>query len=460
MIKYAFLFVLAFGGLAYISAQINLVPNPGFEGQPLLPDTSANGRLRASIKEYKDTHPDASSDHISSSLGIFPLDIPVNSYAQGNPGDYLVEGWFQPTEGTSDFWNSNECSPHGEKFPAARKQGGKIGMVFKLTPEYIETQLTEPLEAGVNYYLEFYIRPPKASMYQALTTIGALLTRDKMIQYNGAYIKAQPQIMFCDTIVLNDSYKWHKISGCFTAKGGEEFLTIGVFDFNTQTKAKFEPFIPRGGAEQNLDILKGSGNWWYYLLDDVMLTEDHDCEMFESPKENVTFLIDVSASMYRGEYIDALKGDIESYLLGAGKNTEVSILSFAATVTTLASHVNLKDEHKLTAVLDSLLPGSKTNIQEGLRKAFEAASNVKDTTIENRMILLTDASFTLDETAIGLIQKAMAKGITFTVFHYGEKPNEILNKLIQRNGGEYHSSSQESLQKLLVHKVECPCKIK
>ena len=102
-LKYVFLFVLAYTGYAYSFSQENLISNPGIEGEPLLPDTSINGRLRASIKEFRHTHPGASSDHISSSLGIFPLDIPVQSYSQGKAGDYLVEGWFQATNGTTDF---------------------------------------------------------------------------------------------------------------------------------------------------------------------------------------------------------------------------------------------------------------------------------------------------------------------------------------------------------------------
>jgi hypothetical protein len=465
--RYIFYFFLIISAPVWVVGQENLVSNPGFEGDPLLPDSTANGHLRASIREYKKTHPGASADNISSAFGLFPLEIPNTSYSQGKPGDMLVQGWFQPTLGTTDYWNTNTSYPGSDPFPSSPRQGGKMGMVFSITPEYIETRLTEPLEAGRSYYVEFYIHPPKTASIQALSSLGALFTKDSLITQRGGYIQAQPQVLVCDTVVLNDQAHWRKISGCFTAKGGEQFLTIGCFDFYEAMgiRKKFEPFFAkqtRFGSPQEINKFQnGYGDLWYYLVDDVLVTEDEDCEHFEAESENITFLVDVSASMHRGGFMDALKQDIEAFLLGVGKNTEVSILSFAAQVKILTSHTKLTDESKLSTLLDSLVPGGKTNIQEAIGKAYQIAGQVKDTTLENRMILLTDAAFDLDESTIHIIQEGFLKrNIRLQVFHYGTEKNEKLDRMITKNGGEYHSSSGESLQKVLVNQVDCPCKLK
>ncbi len=465
-LKHTFIFVLVFLSSGLLLGQGNLVTNGGFEGYPLLPDTSINGRMRDNIKWYRTSHPGVSSDQVSSALGIFSLDIPVNSYSQGKAGDYLVDGWFQATDGTTDFWNSNDCSVGNYKLPGSPRHGGKIGMVLNIAPEYIETKLDEPLEAGMSYYLEFFIHPPAGANWQALTTFGALFTSEKIITSNTDYIKALPQVLVCDTVVLNNSHNWQKISGCFTAKGGEQYLTIGCFDFYEAMgiRKKFEPFYAKqamGKSMHEPKLSDGSKRWWYYLVDDVMLTEDEDCEHFIQEHESMTLLIDVSASMYRGKYMDALKDDIETYISGAGKNTDISVLSFAADVKTLVNHAKLNDPNRLASVLDSLVPGGKTNIMNGIVKAFKTAKEVKDTTIENRVILLTDADFELDETTIAVIKEAYEhRNITLSVFHYGTKPNDKLDKLLVKNGGEYHSSSTESLQELLIHEVVCPCRLK
>jgi hypothetical protein len=465
--RYLCYFLLVMLTPAWVNGQENLVTNPGFEGDPLLPDSSENGRLRTSIREYKMSHPGVSSDNVSSVFGRFPLEIPNTSYSQGKPGDMLVQGWFQPTLGTTDYWNTHTSYPGSDPFPRSPRQGGKIGMVLSITPEYIETRLAEPLVAGRSYYVEFYIHPPKTASVQALSSFGALFTKDSLVTQTGGYIEAMPQVLVCDTVVLNDQAHWRKISGCFTAKGGEAFLTIGCFDFYEfmGIRKKFEPFFAKqtrfGSPQEITKFQNGYGDLWYYLIDDVLVTEDDDCEHFEAETENITFLVDVSSSMYRGGYMDELKQDIEAFLLGVGKHTEVSILSFASQVKVLANHARLTDEHTLTTLLDSLVPGGKTDIYEAIGKGYQIAGQAKDTTLENRMILLTDAAFDLDQTTIDIVQEGfLKKNIRLQVFHYGHERNDKLDRLITRNGGEYHSSSGESLQKVLVNQVHCPCKLK
>ena len=463
-IKTAFLFGVVFGQFVSGWGQENLVHNPGFEGYPLLPDTSHEGQLRTAIHDFQQAHPDVTWDSVARAFHRFSLDIPVNQFSQGKPGNYLVDGWFQPTRGTTDYWNSNNCHPGDERFPPSPRQGGKIGMVFVISPEYIETRLQEPLEAGMSYYLEFYIRPPEAARWQALTSIGALFTHDSLLLNNDDYIQALPQVLVCDTVLLNGYEKWQKISGCFTARGGEQYLTIGCFDFYEAMgiRKKFDPFFKRPVTPRNFSFLTegGNNNWWYYLLDDVYLVEDPACEQMEANAGNLTLLIDVSASMYRGKYMEALKQDIETYLTGAGKKTHISILSFAAGVQVLTDHAQLNDEASIDAVLDSLVPGGQTDIRQAIAQAYQVAGTVKDTTADNRIILLTDANFELDETAVKQIKQGLSSGIRFNVFHYGDHRNEALSRLVTKNGGEYHSSATESLQQLLIHQVECPCRVK
>ena len=109
---------------------------------------------------------------------------------------------------------------------------------------YLQTKLKSILQTGGCYYGEFWVSLVNYSRI-AINNIAMLLT-DTAIWSAGSsnspnfgydLIPANPQIFNYGNPVITDTLNWVKISGVFTAQGGEEYITIGNFkdDANTTT---------------------------------------------------------------------------------------------------------------------------------------------------------------------------------------------------------------------------------
>lgn len=98
---------------------------------------------------------------------------------------------------------------------------------------YLGQQLSRPLEAGTTYYFELFY-----------STLGRGELEDFYIQAAfGAYLSQEPQDIGIATQldvvpqVRNnvappyECGRWNKLAACFEAEGGEEYITIGFFDF-------------------------------------------------------------------------------------------------------------------------------------------------------------------------------------------------------------------------------------
>ncbi|HMZ47134.1 MAG TPA: hypothetical protein PLU36_10045, partial [Chitinophagaceae bacterium] len=106
---------------------------------------------------------------------------------------------------------------------------------------YLQTKLKSLLQIGGCYYAEFWV---SLLNYSRIATNNiAMLVTDTAILVDASYdaqfgiglIPANPQIFNYGNPVITDTLNWVKISGVFTAQGGEEYLTIGNFKDDTNT---------------------------------------------------------------------------------------------------------------------------------------------------------------------------------------------------------------------------------
>lgn len=210
------------------------------------------------------------------------------------PLDYQIEyatGWYAPTEGTSDYFNT--CSIGNVAVPLNNfgyqtpfSGNGYVGIFanqFLMTQlqcfngemvsygrEYVQTKLITPLQANYTYKITFYISLADTVGGYAVKNIGALFTSDSIGFNCFKPIIANPQIKSPDFVT--DNVNWTKVEGEFIAQGGEQYLTIGNFadtlDFATDT-------LP---VKIGSDWQDGSGISYYYV-DDIILQEE---EVFDS----------------------------------------------------------------------------------------------------------------------------------------------------------------------------------
>lgn len=194
----------------------------------------------------------------------------------------VAPNWFQPTLGTSDYFNS--CAGIGSLvgvplnqfgFENAHSNFGYAGFYcfgsnsfVNSGREYIQTKLKYSLTSGIEYYMEFYVSladfPAVHCNQVAINSFGCYFSDSAFFDSIYTNITRIPQIQTTSSQIYTDTSGWMKIQGIYKAKGGEEYITIGNFkdDASTQTQVV---------ASSN--VLPISVQISYYYIDDVSLFE-------------------------------------------------------------------------------------------------------------------------------------------------------------------------------------------
>lgn len=225
----------------------------------------------------------------------------------------IVDAWYQPTAGSADYYNicgSRDCGVPRNKLGIqdAHFGNGFCGIYCSKTDyrEYLQTELKEPLKAGEMYRVSFYVSLSEYSS-GAVATIGALFTTDrigdtlrsvlmdKSIKQLAPGISQtvatyyEPQVVNDYDRVLDDTKAWMQISGVFTAKGGERFMTIGNFYPASQSNVV------------DLDSLTYLLPGAYYYIDDVSVT-CLGCKVETNPESDSSLVAELPMT-----YADTLK---------------------------------------------------------------------------------------------------------------------------------------------------------
>lgn len=200
-----------------------------------------------------------------------------------------VDGWYQPTKGSADYFNtcgSRECgvpkNKLGEQLPHDGE--GYCGIYCSKNDyrEYLQTRLRRKLRAGDSIRLTFFVSLSEQST-GAVATLGGLFTKEviydtvRSILLHKEYETLSddifqviattytPQVMNPPDVPLTDTKNWQCVTGIFVADGGEQYITLG--NFNTAERSGYvEP-------DSLVQLLPGS----YYYIDDVFV-ECLNCE--------------------------------------------------------------------------------------------------------------------------------------------------------------------------------------
>lgn len=194
-----------------------------------------------------------------------------------------VAYWNSPTQTTPDLFstrNPTDCWGHPARHSKGRQTtrtghgmaGIKVygkGNTPTYWHEYLQVELTEPLQAGVRYIAECWVMRAVSSA-EASNNIGMVLadvpvsTRDRLPLYITPVVNE-------DKVVKRST--WQKVSGVFEAKGGERFLLIGNFYGDEVTSHERQPEGERGA---------------YYYVDDVNVrVAPPQAALSPRPKESV-----------------------------------------------------------------------------------------------------------------------------------------------------------------------------
>lgn len=193
----------------------------------------------------------------------------------------LVEGWYQPTRGSADYFNvcgSRECGVPTNKLGSQMPHDGDAycGIYCSKTDyrEYLQTRLRRRLHKGDSIQLSFYVSLSEESN-GAVATLGGLFTKDpiydtvRSLLLHKEYEKLtddiqqvvatmyEPQVVNPTDIPLTDTKGWQQVSGIYVAQGGEQYITIGNF-YTAELSGYTEP-------DSLTKLLPGA----YYYIDDI-----------------------------------------------------------------------------------------------------------------------------------------------------------------------------------------------
>lgn len=196
----------------------------------------------------------------------------------------LVDGWYQPTRGSADYFNvcgSRECgvpiNKLGQQMP--HEGNGYCGIYCSKNDyrEYLQTKLRRKLQKGDSIRLTYWVSLSEEST-GSIATLGGLFTKESISDTTRTiFLKKEhihitedisqtiaqpyiPQVVNNIDTPLTNTKDWQCITGIFVAHGGEQYITLG--NFNTAESSGYKDL------DSLSRLLPGS----YYYIDDVTVT--------------------------------------------------------------------------------------------------------------------------------------------------------------------------------------------
>ena len=216
--------------------------------------TSQNLVKNGSFEFYVDSLLNYSKDNMGGLDGIVKYESWPSTQLIGS----VIPPWF--CIGTADYFNDNSLftktgynngwytydtfgiPENWFGYSFAKDSNYYAGFLYYTSPnpvgyadskEYIYQQLDAPLQSNETYCLSFWVKLASGAN-RAVNQIGALFTNSVPATTSPFFINAQPQVQYNGTFIT-DTLNWTQVQGCFTAEGGEQFITIGNFNTNANT---------------------------------------------------------------------------------------------------------------------------------------------------------------------------------------------------------------------------------
>ena len=175
----------------------------------------------------------------------------------------------------------------------------------------------------------------------------------------------------------------------------------------------------------------------------------------ELPASNLTFLFDVSGSMYSSNKLPLLKSAFKLLVNQLRAKDKVSIVVYAGAAGVVLEPTSGNQKEKILKALNNLEAGGSTAGGAGIELAYEIALKNFKKNGNNRVILATDGDFNVgpssDKDMQKLIEEKRELGIFLSVlgFGYGNYKDSKLETLADKgNGNHSYIDNMQEAQKV------------
>lgn len=157
----------------------------------------------------------------------------------------------------------------------------------------------------------------------------------------------------------------------------------------------------------------------------------------------LTFLIDTSGSMADNNKLNLVKNSLKIMLKQLKPTDKVAIVEYNFGAKTVLKHTFAREESKIVQAIDSLKAVSTTDIEKGLKQAFNEAQEAYDADYLNRIILCSDG---INSTAIPNIDdliKRVKEGVEVKIsvssmgVGFKDYNDAFLENIASKNDGYY-----------------------
>ena len=169
-------------------------------------------------------------------------------------------------------------------------------------------------------------------------------------------------------------------------------------------------------------------------------------EVAEDARKDATliFAIDVSGSMGREDRLGLVKKSLRMLVDELRPADEVGIVIYGDRGSVLLEPTDGGESRSILSAIDALQPGGSTYVEDGLRLAYEMASDRVRPGRITRVMLLSDGVGNVGRTGadsiLGQIRSHVDRGVTLTTIGFGMgNYNDILMEQLANDGdGTYH----------------------
>ena len=187
--------------------------------------------------------------------------------------DYFLPAWNSPNKGTPDHYHQCSWDDSDVPFNWAGQSNAHTGMGYsgiyawsengKNYREYIQCELTKPLERGARYRVQFHFKLSSYSVF-ATDRIGLIFADSVLIRNDDKLIRRTPSLVKMKAVGFVDE-TWELATIEYTARGGERAIVIGNFSDDRTTH-----HVLLASRKGKSFMLSSSA---YYYIDDVSVIQ-------------------------------------------------------------------------------------------------------------------------------------------------------------------------------------------
>ncbi|WP_240647346.1 VWA domain-containing protein [Paenibacillus nanensis] len=168
-----------------------------------------------------------------------------------------------------------------------------------------------------------------------------------------------------------------------------------------------------------------------------------EVEPEERKRANLTFVIDVSGSMDRGNRIDLVKQSLELLVEELNGDDTIGIVVYGSTAHDVLAPTAVEERDRILKAIGGLTIEDSTNVEDGLLLGYRMANESFDPAAVNRIILCSDGVANVGETGpegiLEKIERYAEEQIYLSTFGFGMgNYNDVLmEQLADKGDGVY-----------------------